>query len=259
MITALEELTSLEVKDRLKQGLDTAVLPIGAVEQHGPHCPLGTDALKSGAVSAGVAEKIKAVCLPRQWFGVSPHHMDFPGTVTLKPEVLIALVENILESLIHHGFKKILIINGHGGNIPSIDVARMNVKRRYSNIFTAVSNAWVALQDVYDQLPAEVRQENWRTMISHGGLFETSMVMAIKEGVVKLDKAQTVSVDRYVLATDPAMSVSVTMGEVTDGKGSNGDPSSANSAIGEMFLEKTIDIIADKFFAAVNKFAVGNP
>ncbi len=100
---------------------------------------------------------------------------------------------------------------------------------------------------------------NWRTMISHGGLFETSMVMAIKEGVVKLDKAQTVSVDRYVLATDPAMSVSVTMGEVTDGKGSNGDPSSANSAIGEMFLEKTIDIIADKFFAAVNKFAVGNP
>ena len=157
-----------------------------------------------------------------------------------------------------NGITKLVVINGHGGNIPSIDVARMNVKRRYSNIFTALSNAWVALQDVYDQLPAEVRQKNWRTMISHGGLFETSMVMAIKEGVVKLDKAQTVSVDRYVLATDPAMSVSVTMGEVTDGKGSNGDPSSANSAIGEMFLEKTIDIIADKFFAAVNKFTVGN-
>ncbi len=253
MENRLEALTWPEIRERLDAGADTAVFPVGSTEQHGPHCPLGTDSLIARVIAREVADKLDAFCLPLLWFGVSPHHMDFAGSLTVRPRVLTDLVEDVLESLIHHGLKNILILNGHGGNTASIDAARTMIRYRHPGVFTALSSVWVALQDVYEALPSAARQENWRTMIAHGGLLETSVVMAVEEGLVKMERAQAVSVDKYVLATDPALNVTVTMKDLSE-IGSNGDPKGSTPELGRMFIEKSAEIIVGKYIAAKKVF-----
>jgi creatinine amidohydrolase len=182
--------------------------------------------------------------------------MEFAGSLTIRPSVFADLVEDVLESLIHHGIKNVLILNGHGGNTASIDTARTMVHYRHPEVFTVLSSVWVALQDVYQDLPPEVRQENWRTMIAHGGLFETSVIMAVEEGMVKLDLAVPVSVDKYVLATDPALKVTVSMKDLSE-IGSNGDPHGSSPEVGRMFVEKSVEIITEKYLKAKEVFRPG--
>jgi len=257
MENRFEALTSLEVKERIESGVLTTVFPTGSLEQHGPHCPLGTDALIARTIARGVADRLEALCLPPLWFGVSPHHMEFAGSLTIRPSVFADLVEDLLESLIHHGIKNVLILNGHGGNTASIDTARTMVRYHHPEIFTVLSSVWVALQDVYQDLPPEARQENWRTMIAHGGLFETSVIMAVEEGMVKLDQAVPVSVDKYVLATDPALEVTVSMKDLSE-IGSNGDPHGSSPELGRMFVEKSVEIITEKYHKAKEVFRPGS-
>jgi len=249
----MEALTSREIEERINQGTDIAVFPIGSVEQHGQHCPVGTDGIISLAIARGVAEKLGALCLPPLWYGMSSHHMAFPGTLTIRPEVLGAVVEDVLESLIHHGIKNILILNGHGGNTASISSACAKVRYRHPGVFLAQSSVWLALNDVYEGFPPEVRQESWPTMVAHGGLFETSAVMAVDEGMVKMDRARSAPVDKHVLATDPVMSVTVRMQELSDW-GSDGDPRGSTPELGKMFLEKSIEIIGAKYGEAIKNF-----
>lgn len=99
------------------------MLPLGSVEQHGNHMPLGTDTMLAHAVSLAAAERARgAAVLPPPWFGLSAHHMRFPGSVTLRAETLMAVAEDIVASLVQHGFRRILIVNGHGGNAGVIDL-----------------------------------------------------------------------------------------------------------------------------------------
>jgi len=249
----LEALTSPEVKDRIQRGVETAVWPIGSIEQHGRHCPLGTDGLIAGAIAGGVAGNLEALCLPPLWYGVSPHHMKFAGSLTVRPEVLSQMVEDVLESLIHHGIKEVLILNGHGGNTAAIASACVMVRQRHPKVFLAQSSVWLALHDVYDQLPAEVRQSDWRTMVGHAGLLETSVVMALDEGLVRLDRAVATPVDRFVLATDPALSVTFRMEELTE-SGSGGDPTTASAEKGRLFIDKSVERIVAKYRQARQAF-----
>jgi creatinine amidohydrolase len=256
MQLSLEKLTSPNVKALLADGIETAVLPVGSVEQHGRHGPLGTDSLTAEAVAKGVAERLRALCLPPVWFGVSPHHMDFAGSITVRPEVLSQLIEDILSSLVHHGIQKILIVNGHGGNTAAISTACLRVRERFPKVFVAQSSAWLVLHDVYDELPAELRQDSWRSMVAHGGLFETSVVMALDEGLVDLDQARSYTVERFMQAGDPALSVTAKINELTP-HGSAGDPASANREAGRLFLEKTVERLAVKWDAALKTFCTG--
>jgi creatinine amidohydrolase len=107
----LSEMTWEEVKGR-----ETAVIPVGSVEQHGPHLPLETDTLIAEAVSRKIASKINAVVISSIRYGVSAEHMDFPGTISLTKEIFAGKVTDICNSLLKHGFKKIILVNGHGGN-----------------------------------------------------------------------------------------------------------------------------------------------
>jgi len=94
------------------------LLPVGAIEQHGPHLPLDTDINASFEVCrrAAAALRDRAVVLPPVWWGLSPYWMGFPGTLTLRAETLLALIADIVSSVSRHGFRQLLIVNGHGGN-----------------------------------------------------------------------------------------------------------------------------------------------
>jgi creatinine amidohydrolase len=110
----LNELTWEEVEDYLKSG-DLALLPIGSTEQHGPAGPLGVDSYAAIALAEDAAAQTGVVTTPPLWFGDSPHHLAFPGTISLRSETLVAVVKDIVHSLARNGFRRFVIINGHKG------------------------------------------------------------------------------------------------------------------------------------------------
>ncbi|CAA7611818.1 creatininase family protein [Magnetospirillum sp. UT-4] len=102
---------------------NAVVLPIGSTEQHGPTGLIGTDALCAEAIARGVGERLEAMVAPTLPVGMAQHHMAFPGSMTLKPSTLLALLEDCLLSLARHGFARVLVVNGHGGNAATLSAA----------------------------------------------------------------------------------------------------------------------------------------
>ena len=144
----LGELTWPDVKDFLTEH-DVAIVPVGSCEQHGPHLPIDTDAYDAFWLSLKASEKAQCaiVALPLN-YGVSLHHMDFPGTVTLSPHTLEQVAYEVVYSLTKHGFKKILFENGHGGNTPALEAAVQRIKAD-TNAFVVIVG--VPIQEMRDQ------------------------------------------------------------------------------------------------------------
>jgi creatinine amidohydrolase len=108
------------------------ILPIGSTEQHGPNGLIGTDALCAEAIARAVGDAAEAMVVPAVNFGMAQHHMAFAGTMTLRPETLLAVLVDLLTSLAHHGFERCFVINGHGGNMATIMTAISEVHARSS-------------------------------------------------------------------------------------------------------------------------------
>ena len=113
-----------EVADYLKH-CKGIILPIGSTEQHGPTGAIGTDALTAEAVALEVGCRTGVLVAPTQAFGMAEHHLAFPGTMSLQPATLLALLHDLVLSLAGHGFERIFVINGHGGNIATAKAAFM--------------------------------------------------------------------------------------------------------------------------------------
>ncbi len=179
----LGEITWPEAKKRFKE-VDVALLPVGAIEQHGLHLPLDTDAYDANFLSQKVAEMCsdpKPIVLPLIPYGVSYHHDDFKGTISITNETLSSLVYEIGMSLANHGIKKLVIINGHGGNSPALQFAAQKINRD-AHIFTCVDSGETSDTDI--ERIAETEND------VHAGEIETSTSLAIRPELVKLDKAR---------------------------------------------------------------------
>jgi len=126
----LGELTREGAKNKFKRQ-NLAIIPVGSVEQHGPHLPLDTDTYDAYYLAKEAAKRVKGekpIVLPPIYYGVSYHHMKFVGTISISPNTLQALIVEISRSLKRYGVKKILIVNGHGGNEPALRTAAQILK-----------------------------------------------------------------------------------------------------------------------------------
>lgn len=122
----LTSMTWKEVEESLKT-VQFAIIPIGAHEQHGPHMVESCDAVLAEKMAKKLGQRMFpfAMVTPTINMGVSPHHLNFPGTISLQPTTLIAILKDVISSLKHHGIKKFLFLNSHGGNQSTLNVASM--------------------------------------------------------------------------------------------------------------------------------------
>lgn len=148
------------------QGDVLAVLPVGSVEQHGPIGPMGTDYLIPEELARRLDERLDVLVLPAMPYGVSPHHMNFPGTVNIGHDALRAVVANIAASLMAHGVRRFLILNGHGGNTPALEAICLEIYQR---------GGLAALVEWWSLAP----QLNPAWLGGHGDGQEASAMMAI--------------------------------------------------------------------------------
>jgi creatinine amidohydrolase/Fe(II)-dependent formamide hydrolase-like protein len=170
--------------------VDVALLPVGAIEQHGPHLPLDVDAFDVAWLSREVAASCtppRPFVLPLIPYGVSYLHDDFAGTVSVSPEALSRLVYDVGMSVARHGVTKLIVVNGHGGNSPALQYAAQMINRD-ARIFTCV--------DTGETSDAEVDAMTETTNDVHAGEVETSTTMALRPDLVNMELARP-SVPRF--------------------------------------------------------------
>jgi creatinine amidohydrolase len=162
-------------------GNAVAVLPLGAMEAHGPHLPLGTDTLIATGIldhAAGLDTSADPIlCLPPLWLGASAEHGDRAGTLSAEPEALIAQIEAIGEGLARSGVKRVLLFNAHGGNISAAAIAALKLRRRFSML--AASVHWLDYG-----LPGELTPPANAKDDIHGGWIETSVMLHLMPQLV---------------------------------------------------------------------------
>lgn len=189
-----ENLTWKEIEARL-QIVDTAILPCGAIEQHGPHLPVDVDYYDANFMARQVAEQCphpRPFVLPPIPYGVSYHHSAFKGTLSVTNNALSALIYDLGMSLAQNGIKKLIILNGHGDNKPTLTYAAQMINRD-AKIFVCVDTGETSDIDLYDLIdtPNDI----------HAGEIETSTTLALRPELVKMELAvdETLDLDNEYL------------------------------------------------------------
>ena len=169
------------------------VIPIAALEQHGRHMPLFTDSLLLGEVIRRTSEQHAGRCLftPLMWLGNSEHHLDFPGTMTAAPRLYFDLLRDMAENFLFHGFKRIVFVNGHGGNIVPSQQAVFELRQKYrsrNDLLLLTTTYWTLGGKPYEADPTMVQRK-----MGHACEWETSMMLRIRPDLVgDLSKVQAV-------------------------------------------------------------------
>ncbi|HWM46123.1 MAG TPA: creatininase family protein [Xanthobacteraceae bacterium] len=230
-----------------------AVLPVAATEQHGPHLPLGVDAMIGRAylarVRALLPEGLPATFLPLQDIGVSVEHLAFPGTLTMTASTVIQAWREIGESVARAGVRKLVIVTSHGGNVPTMDVVARELRVRQNML--VVTCAWQNFGYPDGLFDPQERQHG-----IHGGAIETSLMLAAARDLVRMDKAPvatsvTVEMERtlhWLRLSRPAgfgwmtqdLHVSGAVGDATRASAERGEAAFAHGA--RAFVELLADV-----------------
>lgn len=236
-----EKLTWQEIEARLAY-VDTAILPCGAIEQHGPHLPVDVDYYDAWELSKEVARRCSSprpFVLPPIAFGVSYHHEDFIGTLSVTNEALSKFVYDIGMGLVRNGIKKLIIVNGHGDNAPTLSYAAQMINRD-GHIFVCVETGETSDVDV-DAL-CETNND------IHAGEIETSTTLALRPEVVQMDKALnetlTFGSDYLDYSSDRGVNWYVRTKKISE-SGVMGDATKASAEKGKRMWEIIVRNLAD--------------
>ena len=208
------------------------VVPVAALEQHGRHMPLFTDSLLLGEVVRRVSAAMKDQILfaPLMWLGNSHHHMDFPGTLSASPRVYLDLLNDLTDNLIAHGFRRIVFLNGHGGNTTPGKQAIFEVRQRHRarhDLLLLFATYWDSAK------PNEGRSDLVQSQMGHACEWETSMILKLAPHLVKdITKLETVP---FGFAFEPAYRGWITKDRSAPGH--IGSPQAATADKGEYLFQ----------------------
>lgn len=238
---ALDELTWPEVRAEIANGRDTLVLALGATEQHGPHLPLGTDALIGDAAAGAVAERLDAFVAPTVRVGCSEHHLAFAGTLSISTETFAAIVRDLVAAVGRHGFARLVLLPTHGGNFGPLAAAMESVEPVEGLEVVALTDLAILTEGTAamsaDQgvSPAEAGV--------HAGEWETSLLLALHPELVRMERAE----EGYT--GDLALGLRQAFGEGIDTVADNGvigDPRAAQADSGNAYLDRLTDLIVER-------------
>lgn len=213
--------------DQLSRDLPV-VVPVAALEQHGHHLPVFTDSMLLGEVVRRVSETLseRALFTPLMWLGNSHHHIDFPGTLSASPRVYLDMLNDLTDNLLTHGFRRIVFLNGHGGNTTPGKQAVFEARQRYrsrDDLLLLFSTYWDNAQ------PNQGRADLVQTQMGHACEWETSMILRLTPHLVKdIGKLEDVS---FGFAFEPAYRGWITRDRTVPGH--IGSPRSASAEKGE--------------------------
>ena len=227
----LAELTWPEIKQLSR---DTpVVVPVAAVEQHGHHLPLATDSMLLGEVVRRAAERLhdRVLFAPLLWLGNSHHHLEFPGTLSASPRVYLDLLNDLAENLLMHGFRRIVFLNGHGGNTTPGKQAVFELRQRHrerKDLLLLFATYWDAAN------PNAARPDLVQSQMGHACEWETSMIMRLTPHLVKKDTSRLEEVP-FGFAFEPAYRGWITRDRTVPGH--IGAPQHASAEKGEALFQ----------------------
>ncbi|HET8522301.1 MAG TPA: creatininase family protein [Thermomicrobiales bacterium] len=212
------------------------ILPTGSTEQHGRHLPIDVDLFLTESICLEVGKRApdKVLVLPPISYGLNLHHIDFPGTIHIEPQVFIAFAVNILKSVAYHGFEKMIVVNGHGSNQPLIDLIARQTTLETDSLCAAVHYFNLALDRFH-----EIKET---PVIAHADEFETSLYLYLAPERVQMDKAgQGDDVMGKYLSSDSTGQVRFNdyWSRWTD-LGVHGDATAGTAEKGKIIFEETV-------------------
>jgi len=253
----LEEAVWPELEGPLAAGRSTALIPLGSIEQHGPHLPLGSDRWIADALARGLAERRpESVALPALPFGCASEHMGFPGTLHLAPATLEALLADLLTSLAAHGFARAFVFSAHGGNVDALVAMQSRLASRVPSLVLGIEQDLEAVARM--QRDAVVsRGLEADSAGPHAGEFETSVVAALRPGSIRrsaLAAGRRTSPDEAQGLFHPSLREQVESGVL-------GDPRQASAGRAGAYLEAWVDLLEAAYrnaFEAPRSSSEGN-
>jgi creatinine amidohydrolase len=233
------------------------VIPFGSVEQHSLHLPLGTDSIIGEAIAQRLERKLpeQVLVLPMSWLGCSPHHMDFPGSLTVEAETFISVGEQLVHSMAEHGFRNFILLNSHGGNSTKVALMAEELRFRPGPLLKVVA---VTYWHLIGKEIQDIRETPVGGM-GHAGELETSVLLAVRPELVRQDQ---IDADGPEKRSRFEVSDLFAPGTVTVAKpfkecsrhGGMGDPRRASKDKGERILS----LIVAKFAELVREIQSGN-
>jgi creatinine amidohydrolase len=246
----LPYLSWTEIADLPDRENTVIVLPTGATEQHGPHLPCAVDTvISAGVVGHALARlpaSVPAYAMAPITYGKSEEHLHFPGTMTLTGETLLATMNEIGESVYRAGFRKLLIVNGHGGQPQVMEMAARELRLRHGDFIVVPSFTWRV-----PHVAGQYLSEREKKLAMHAGHAETALMLALAPDTVRMDRAVTNYPPEFpskLLSPDgrPACAWSA---RDCGPSGIIGDPLPATAAQGQAIL----DSLADSWAQAITE------
>ncbi len=237
----MEEMNWPDVRAAVTAGFTTAVVAVGSTEQHGPHLPAMTDTRIGDAMAHRVALKmgdaLQARTIP---VGISDHHLAFGATVSLKPETLMLIVRDYVDSLVRDGFRRVVFLPSHGGNFEPVARAIEDARKAHPDMDITGYTDLLAFMGFLSRVSAEFGISEEESG-GHAGENETSLMMALEPELVTRDRLAPGYLGptgereiRIVLEKGmPALTQNGVMG----------DPRKASAEKGEVYLEKLADFL----------------
>lgn len=247
MIVRLGEMAWTEVQEAIASGV-TAVVPIGSIEEHGPHSPMG-DYIVTDEIAARATDVTGDVMAPMMPFGYSEYFRNYPGTITLRESTLDAVLTDTLTCLLDHGFQRVAIFNGHAGNTGIVELVTRRLRRKRGVVVPSIAPlSLIQAPDVIERVYGA------RVQLGHGGEPMGSLLMHLRPGRVQMERVGEWGRREVfgcptdglgaIRVGDVRVAVPLDMEDITPPTGSLSDPSLASAEHGRLLLEYAVEVCA---------------